>query len=75
MPSHWCYFPSSKIGQVKSFIRTKGNDRGGRRAGRALAAFCGCAIGETRGSDLFSIDDELIGDYQDPQAITVTLHT
>jgi hypothetical protein len=31
--------------------------------------------GETRESDLFSIHDELIGDYQDPQAITVTLHT
>ena len=27
------------------------------------------------GSDPFSIDDELIGDHQDPQAITVTVST
>ena len=49
--------------------------RGEEDQGRFFAAIIGLQVGKTRSSDLFSIDDELIGDHQAPQAITVTLHT
>lgn len=81
MPSQWCQSPSSKKKQVKSPTRTKGGRAGrssGTRGRRSNDGFLrrsyGLQVGKSRSSDLFSIDDELIGDHQAPQAITVTLH-